>query len=112
MKTGGLHLNKYARALELWLSYPIASAADLNKYLHSFRILFAFHSGKLENDDITYHETKGIFENELILNYEDEELSSLYEFFKYQVEKTWKGAMALANDFRQDREALSVFIKA
>jgi Fic family protein len=64
-----MHVDKYAEALELWQSYHIASAADLDKYLDSFRILFAFHSGKIENADITYHDTREIFENGLVLNY-------------------------------------------
>ena len=62
-------MDKYVGALELWQSYHIASTADLDKYLDSFRILFAFHSGKIENEDITYHDTREIFENGLVLNY-------------------------------------------
>ena len=62
-------MDKYARALELWQSYHISSTADLDKYLDNFRILFAFHSGKIENEAITYHDTRGIFENGLVLNY-------------------------------------------
>ena len=62
-------MDKYAGALELWQSYRIVTAADLDKYLDSFRILFAFHSGKIENEDITYHDTREIFENGLVLNY-------------------------------------------
>jgi Fic family protein len=64
-----MNLDKYAGILERWHSYHIESAADLDKYLDSFRILFAFHSGKIENEDITYHDTRGIFENGLVLNY-------------------------------------------
>ena len=46
-------MDGYSRVLELWQSYRIASAAELDKYLRSFRILFAYHSGKIENDEIT-----------------------------------------------------------
>lgn len=62
-------MDKYAEALDLWQSYHIASADNLDKYLDSFRILFAFHSGKIENVDITYHDTREIFENGLVLNF-------------------------------------------
>ncbi|MDD3365517.1 MAG: Fic family protein [Syntrophomonas sp.] len=62
-------MDKYVGALELWQSYHIASTADLDKYLDSFRILFAFHSGKIENEDITFHDTREIFENGKVLNY-------------------------------------------
>ena len=62
-------MDQYLRILELWRSYAVASAADLDKYLESFRILFAFNSGKIENDDITYHDTREIFENGRITGY-------------------------------------------
>lgn len=59
----------YNKAVELWQSYKIASAEDLDKYLNSFRILFAFHSGKIENEEITYHDTREIFENGRVIDY-------------------------------------------
>jgi len=62
-------LELYNKAVELWQSYKIASAADLDKYLDSFRILFAFHSGKIENEEITYHDTREIFENGRVVDY-------------------------------------------
>lgn len=58
--------NRYDK---LWKLYKITSAADLDKYLHSFRILFAFHSGKIENEEITYHDTREIFEKGRVVNY-------------------------------------------
>lgn len=60
---------QYSRVVGLWQSHKIASATDLDKYLDSFRILFAFHSGKIENEEITYHDTREIFENGRVLNY-------------------------------------------
>ena len=62
-------MDGYSRAVRLWQSYGIASAADLDKYLHSFRILFAYHSGKIENEEITYHDTREIFENGRVTGY-------------------------------------------
>lgn len=59
----------YSRALELWQSYKIVSVEDLDKYLDNFRILFAFHSGKIENEAITYYDTRDIFENGKVVNY-------------------------------------------
>lgn len=56
-------MNGYERAVKLWWSWNVATASDLDKYLHSFRILFAYHSGKIENEDITWHDTREIFEN-------------------------------------------------
>lgn len=62
-------MEQYNQAVELWQSYKITSTADLDKYLDSFRILFAFHSGKIENEEITYHDTREIFENGRVVNY-------------------------------------------
>ncbi len=62
-------MDGYSRAVRLWQSYRIASAADMDKYLHSFRILFAYHSGKIENEEITYHDTWEIFENGRVTGY-------------------------------------------
>ena len=56
-------MGQYGKVLDLWQSYQVASCADLDKYLSSYRILFAYNSGKIENDEITYHDTREIFEN-------------------------------------------------
>lgn len=86
-------LKLYSKAVELWQSYKIASAGDLDKYLDSFRILFAFHSGKIENEEITYHDTREIFENGKVVNYtgsprtlfEQQNQKLCYEFLKEKI---------------------------
>jgi len=83
-------MEQYNKVVELWQSYKIASAAELDKYLYSFRILFAFHSGKIENKEITYHDTREIFENGKVVNYtgslqalfEQKNQKLCYEFLK------------------------------
>lgn len=83
----------YRRVVELWQSYKIESAVDLDKYLDSFRILFAFHSGKIENEEITYHDTREIFENGKVVNYtgtprtlfEQQNQKLCYEFLKEKI---------------------------
>ena len=54
---------QYEQTVALWHSYRIGTTADLDKYLHNWRILFAYHSGKIENEEITWHDTREIFEN-------------------------------------------------
>lgn len=79
----------------MWQSYTIMSAADLDKCLDSFRILFAFHSGKIENEDITYHDTREIFENGRVANYtgnpralfEQQNQKMCYELLKEKIVK-------------------------
>lgn len=53
----------YDIVLERWREWNVTTAADLDLRLDSFRILFAYHSGKIENPDISYHDTREIFEN-------------------------------------------------
>jgi len=64
-----MSLNKYEQAVALWSSYEINLISDIDKYLDNFRTLFAYHSGKIENDEITFHDTREIFENGKVLNY-------------------------------------------
>ncbi|MEW6622895.1 MAG: Fic family protein [Bacillota bacterium] len=86
-------MDKYEQVLALWRSYKITSAADLDKYLDSFRILFAFHSGRIENEEITYHDTREIFENGKVSNYtgspralfEQQNQKLCYEFLKEKI---------------------------
>lgn len=62
-------MEQYRQVIELWRSYKSMGTADLDKYLESFRVLFAFHSGKIENEEVTYHDTREIFENGRVVNY-------------------------------------------
>lgn len=59
----------YEKALELWKTYEISSAEDIDKYLDNFRVLFAYNSGKIENVGVTYHDTREIFENGRVTGY-------------------------------------------
>jgi len=56
----------YHKAVLLWKSFSIQSPASLNQSLDSFRILFAYHSGKIENDAITYNDTHEIFQHDWV----------------------------------------------
>jgi len=61
--------------------------------LHNFRILFAYNSGKIENDKIDYHDTREIFENGKISSYtgdirtlfEQQNQKDCYEFLKEKI---------------------------
>ena len=46
--------------------------------LYDFKIRFAYHSGKIENDDIIYHDTREIFEDGRIMGYTGS-LKTLFE---------------------------------
>ena len=59
----------YHQAVQCWQNWDIRSVEDIDKYLDNFRILFAYHSGKIENPEITYHDTREIFENGKVTAY-------------------------------------------
>ena len=63
---------------------------DFEKKLYDFKIIFAYHSGKIENNKITFHDTRDIFENGKVTGYtgdlktlfEIENQKTCYEFLK------------------------------
>ena len=57
---------KYEEIIDWWKKEKKESKADLATLLDNYKILFAYHSGKIENDTITLHDTREIFENSLI----------------------------------------------
>lgn len=59
----------YEKAVHIWRSWNVCGVDDIDKYLDNFRILFAYHSGKIENPEITYHDTREIFENGKVVAY-------------------------------------------
>lgn len=87
--------DKYSQALALWQSYMINTAADIDRYLNNFRILFAYHSGKIENTEITYHDTREIFEDGKVSGYsggtraifEQQNQRLCYEYLKEKIVK-------------------------
>jgi Fic family protein len=86
-------MNGYERAVGLWRSWNVRTGADLDKYLHSFRVLFAYHSGKIENEDITWHDTREIFENGRVTGFtgtpralfEQQNQKLCYEYLKEKI---------------------------
>ena len=58
----------YAETVAYWQSFPIKTVSDLEQRLDNFRVLFAYHSGKIENEEITLHDTREIFENGKVEN--------------------------------------------
>ncbi len=86
-------MGKYEKAIALWRSYSLSKPLDVDKYLSSFRILFAFNSGKIENEEVTYHDTREIFENGKVSGYtgstkalfEQENQKLCYEFLKKRI---------------------------
>lgn len=55
--------------IKKWKERNISSVAELEATLNNFSILFAYHSGVIENKEITYHTTREIFENGKVINF-------------------------------------------
>ncbi len=68
----------YKEVIEYWQKRKIDSPEKLKTVLDSFSILFAYNSGKIENSEITYHDTREIFENGKVINFTGD-LRTLYE---------------------------------
>jgi Fic family protein len=78
----------YHKAVLLWKSFAIQTPAALNQHLENFRILFAYHSAKIENDAISYNDTHEIFHNNKVSSFtgdprtlfEQQNQKTCYEF--------------------------------
>ncbi len=71
-------MSSYTKALALWRRKGIRTDAELAEALSSHSIAFAFHSGKIENDRITFHDTREIFEHDGVTAYTGD-LRTLFE---------------------------------
>ena len=68
----------YEKALAVWRQKNISTDAELAEALNSHSITFAYHSGKIENDNITYHDAQEIFEHDGVTSYTGD-LRTLFE---------------------------------
>lgn len=68
----------YNEIIEKWKQKNIQTTEDLKQSLSSYRIIFAYHSGVIENPEITYYNTREIFENGKVINYTGD-IRTLYE---------------------------------
>lgn len=71
-------MTTYEKALELWKRKNVKTDAELAEALNGHSIAFAYHSGKMENDHITYHDTREIFEHDGVTGYTGD-LRTLFE---------------------------------
>ena len=57
-------MDQYTKAVALWQSRQIKTDAELAEALNGHSVSFAYHSGNLENERITYHDTCEIFDHD------------------------------------------------
>jgi Fic family protein len=71
-------MDRYETALALWQRKHIKTDAELSEALNGHSISFAYHSGNLENDRITYNDTREIFDHDGVTSYTGD-LRTLFE---------------------------------
>lgn len=71
-------MNEYERICQWWAEQQIESADELFAVLNGFCVGFAYHSGKLENPKITFHDTREIFDKDGVVSYTGD-LRTLFE---------------------------------
>lgn len=62
-------MTNYENILNFWKEKNIRSDAELAAILSGNSVNFAYNSGKIENDSITYHDTREIFEHDSVVSY-------------------------------------------
>ena len=62
----------YDAILTAWQEAPMQTVMELDTRLKGFGILFAYHSGKIENEQITFQDTCDIFEKGMVFNFTGE----------------------------------------
>jgi len=71
-------MTDYEKAVALWQQRAITTDAELAEALNGHSIAFAYHSGKIENENVTYHDTREIFEHDGVTSYTGD-LRTLFE---------------------------------
>lgn len=68
----------YENAVAFWQRKKIETDAQLAEALNGHSIAFAYHSGKIENERITYNDTREIFDHDGVTSYTGD-LRTLFE---------------------------------
>lgn len=69
---------KETKVVKYWKSLDKPDVDHLALLLENFGIQFSYHSGNIENDKITYFDTREVFENGKVVNYTGD-LRTLFE---------------------------------
>ena len=88
-KEGENDMTEYEKTVALWQEKSITNDAELAEALHAQCISFAYNSGKIENDKITFFDTREIFDHDGVSSYtgdlrtlfEIQNARKAYEFF-------------------------------
>lgn len=62
-------ISNYEEIVKLWQAKHIATAAELSVEMNGNAASFIYHNGKIENDGITFHDTREIFDRGVVTSY-------------------------------------------
>lgn len=104
---------KYTDVITYWQSLKIDSKEKLENVLDNFRILFAYNSGAIENAEITYHDTREIFENGKVISFTGNlrtifEISNQKTCYEYLLDKIIKKEKISENLIKKVHELLAI----
>ena len=71
-------MTDYEKAVALWRSKGVTTDSELAEVLSCHSIDFAYNSGRIENKNVTYHDTREIFERDGVSAYTGD-LRTLFE---------------------------------
>ena len=54
----------YQAIVSWWRAQHISQRDELASVLEGYRVRFAYHSGTIENPELTYHDTREIFDHD------------------------------------------------
>ena len=76
--------NLYTKILNWWKSKKINDSNHLDEVLNAYKISFTFNSAKIENDAVTYHDTREIFDHNSVTSYTGD-LRTLFEIHNSKI---------------------------
>ncbi|MDD4565849.1 MAG: Fic family protein [Eubacteriales bacterium] len=61
-------MRQYETIIKNW-NRKVKSEKKIFQYMENFKLIFSYHSGRMENPEITFDDTRGIFENGKVIAY-------------------------------------------
>lgn len=71
-------MERYEKTITLWRRRNVITGAELAEALNAYCIAFAYHSGKIENEGVSYYDVREVFERDSVTSYTGD-LRTLFE---------------------------------
>ena len=96
-------MTNYDSIIRFWQEKNISNDVELSEALNGQSVLFAYNSGKIENDNVTYNDTREIFDHDGVTSYTGD-LRTLFEIRNSK--KAYELLLVSFNEKRPFDEAL------